>query len=349
MAEDLPHVHQQIPKTWAKVRVELEKLRFRNIIPLNEFLDLCALDENGGMSKERALFCSSYLHDIGACLHYQQFPALKRFVIVRNEWATEAVYRVMDDKIVGQNHGHFTRIDLERIWKPSLEDMNSGDYFGYEDYQPELLELMHRFKLCYPLRNGEEFVAPHLLPTKKENDPSWQPDEDLQFEIEYDFMPLALFSRFVVSRYEDIAGNNRNLVWSNEVFFNWDDDAMANVSLPSRAGKKALVFKVKGGDPISRKLLLTSLLRDLKKLHSETPGIVAEERIPCICESCNKSINPTFYPYSKLKSRKENNKRTIECDNPPFREISIDDLLGNVFLNDGTYKDKEQGAEINLD
>ena len=71
LAEDLPHVHQSIPKSWANVRRALEGLRRRNVIPLTEYLELCARPEHGGMDRERAMFCSAYLHDIGACLHYQ--------------------------------------------------------------------------------------------------------------------------------------------------------------------------------------------------------------------------------------------------------------------------------------
>jgi len=332
LAEDLPHVHQSIPKSWANVRRALEKIRHQNIITLDKYLEICALEENGSMDEKRALSCSLYLHDIGVCLHYPEkdFPALHRFVIVRNEWATEAVYRVMDDPKVNSQQGRFDMDDMRRIWQPTQEDIAQKENFRYERYIPELLELMRNFKLCYPLKDGKSYVAPSLLPIKKETEQQWKPDHDLQFEMEYDFMPPALFSRFVVSRYEDIAGENRDQVWKDEVFFQWDN-ARANVSQPSRAGKKVIVFKVQGKDLESRKLLLTSLLRDLTTLHKETPGIKVEEKIPCICDACKDSDAPTFYKYSQLKTRKDNQKKTIECEKPPFAEVDIDELLGNIF------------------
>jgi len=332
LAEDLPLVHQTIPKTWANVRRDLEKLRSKNIIRLEEYLDICTKTENGEMDRERALHCSAYLHDIGVCLHYQTFPSLRRYLIVKNEWATEAVYRVMDDPEVNKAHGKFGLDDLARIWKPTQEDLERGEDFRYEDYQMELLELMREFKLCYPLRlNAREFVTPHLLPTKQEGAQKWLPDNDLQFEVEYDFMPPGLFSRFVVSRYEDIAGENRDLVWRDEVFFQWDN-ATANVSLPSRAGKKAIVFKVQGSDPEERKLMLTSLLRDLKKLHAETPGIAAEERIPCICQKCSASEEKQFFEHSILKDFLKEGDDAIQCQKSR-KMVSVSALLGNVFSN----------------
>lgn len=337
LSEDLPLVHQTIPKTWANVRRELEQLRHRNIISLQEYLDICAKPDNGEMDKERALHCSAYLHDIGVCLHYQGFPSLRRYLIVKNEWATEAVYRVMDDPEVNRRHGHFSTDDLARIWKPTKEDLERGEDFRFEDYQTELLELMRKFKLCYPLlKNPDEFVAPHLLPTKQEKDKKWIPDNDLQFEVEYDFMPPGLFSRFVVSRYEDIAGDNRDLVWRDEVFFQWDN-ATANASLPSRAGKKAIVFRVQGGDMEERKLMLTSLLRDLKKLHAETPGILAEERIPCICPRCSQTEqDKQFFEYSVLKGFREAGDDDIQCQKSR-KMVSVNALLGNIFSNASNF------------
>jgi GTPase SAR1 family protein len=339
LAEDLPLVHQTIPKTWANVRRELEQLRSRNIISLEKYLDICAKPDNGEMDRDRALHCSAYLHDIGVCLHYQDFPSLKRHIIVKNEWATEAVYRVMDDPEVNKAHGHFDLDDLSRIWKPTAKDLARGEDFRYEEYQPELLELMRKFKLCYPLlKNEEEFVAPHLLPTKQEKDKKWISDNDLQFEMEYDFMPPGLFSRFIVSRYKDIAGENREFVWRDEVFFQWKE-VTANVSLPSRAGKKAIVFKVKGNDAENRKFFLTWLIEDLKKLHAETPGILAEERIPCICAKCSQTeSDKQFFEHSVLKDFLKEDVADIQCQKGK-KMVSVSALLGNIFSTEKADKE----------
>ncbi|MFN0036657.1 MAG: COR domain-containing protein [Saprospiraceae bacterium] len=344
LAEDLPTVLQIIPKSWANVRRALEKIRYRNIIPLDEYLEICAQEENGGMDESRALHCSLYLHDIGVCLHYPEkdFPGLHRFVIVRNEWATEAVYRVMEDKTVNDQHGRFNLDDMRRIWQPRQEDIEQGENFRYERYRPELLELMRNFKLCYPLKDGESYVAPSLLPVKQEDDLRWNADQDLQFEVEYDFMPPALFSRFVVSRYEDIGGDNRNQVWKDEVFFQWEN-ARANVSVPSRVGKNAIVFKVQGKDLEARKLLLTSLLRDLTELHKETPGIKVEERIPCICVRCSATQeDKQFFEHTVLKEFQAAGDDEIQCQKSR-KMVSVNALLGNIFsTREGIGEDDSQ-------
>ena len=73
---------------------------------------------------------SGYLHDLGACLHFQEDPVLKKTVIINPEWGTGAVYKVLDNNSVIGNLGKFTRSDLEMIWS---EDK-------YVDMQDELLQ-----------------------------------------------------------------------------------------------------------------------------------------------------------------------------------------------------------------
>ena len=69
---------------------------------------------------------------------------LARTVILQNTWATEAVFRVLDDEIVKAHLGRFDNADCARLWRDS----------AYADMHPELLALMQRFEVCYELRSA---------------------------------------------------------------------------------------------------------------------------------------------------------------------------------------------------
>jgi len=69
LASRLPHVHEEIPKSWGNVRRTLAARREEQVISMREFLKICAEPDNGSMDRERALRCSAYLHDIGVILH----------------------------------------------------------------------------------------------------------------------------------------------------------------------------------------------------------------------------------------------------------------------------------------
>jgi GTPase SAR1 family protein len=205
LANQLPHTRMEYPANWANIRAELEKRRNENYLSLAEYLKICKdLDLP---ERESALILSSVLHQIGVCLHYQKSELLRQHVILKNEWATDAVYKILDDPIViDEKKGFFDWSDLRRIW--------SND--SYVDMQPQLLELMCEFKMAYPLPNQKEYVTPFLLPGTAPQDWDFPAGEAIEVRVEYEFLPKALLTQFIVSRHTDI-DRGRTLVWREGV------------------------------------------------------------------------------------------------------------------------------------
>ena len=114
--QNLPHIQETLPKTWVTVRQALEN-DTRNYISLQEYFDIC--QANGFTRLEDKLQLSGYLHDLGVCLHFQdkEESPLYKTVILKPEWGTYAVYKVLDNNRVIDNQGHFTRNDLKNIWQ----------------------------------------------------------------------------------------------------------------------------------------------------------------------------------------------------------------------------------------
>ena len=129
--QKLPHVGDVVPAQWVAIRSELEKIKERQpYISQKEYFQLYAhyLEED----RSKALQLSQYFHDLGVFLHFQDDPLLQRYVILQNDWATEAVFKVLDDEPTKADKGYFTRADCQRIWAHST----------YEEMHPELLALM---------------------------------------------------------------------------------------------------------------------------------------------------------------------------------------------------------------
>ena len=204
----LPHIGQTLPKTWIKVRQVLEN-NSRNYISLQEYLDIC---ENNGFTKlEDKLQLSGYLHDLGVCLHFQdeEDSLLYKTIILKPEWGTDAVYKVLDNQKVIDNQGHFTRNDLKEIWHEEKYKLMRG----------ELLELMKKFELCYETpENKDNFIAPQLL-TKEEPEYEWNNEGNLVLSYTYNnFMPKGIIIRFIVIMHQYI--EQHKYVWRNGVILN---------------------------------------------------------------------------------------------------------------------------------
>ncbi|MBK6995560.1 MAG: leucine-rich repeat domain-containing protein [Lewinellaceae bacterium] len=167
-AQTLPHIRQPVPRSWAAIREGLSlRKTSENFIHINEYLQTC--DKQGVTESKDALILSRYFHDIGVFLHFQDNETLKKWVILRNEWATDAVYRVLDDAEIILQKGHFNPEDLQRIWHAK----------EYEYMRDALLELMKEFRLCYPKPDGQRYIAPSLLPTVPAKY-DWPKDSDEQ-------------------------------------------------------------------------------------------------------------------------------------------------------------------------
>ncbi|MCC6459273.1 MAG: hypothetical protein IT260_02305, partial [Saprospiraceae bacterium] len=317
LAQTLPHTRHEFPNSWAAVRHELEQRRDEQFISLAEYLNVCR--RHGLPERHSALVLSSVLHKIGVCLHYQQSDLLKQIVILKNEWATEAVYKILEDPAVaGVKKGFFERADLDRIWS---ED-------AYCDMRPQLLELMQQFKMAYPLPGQQAFVTPPLLPPAPPADWQWPEADALEFYIEYEFLPKALLTQFIVTRHADI-DQGKTLVWRNGVVLRWPGEALAEVSKTKLQGRDAFYIRSQGRD---RKGLLTVILKTFRDLHAEYRGIRWEEKVPCPCAGCREGANKQHYfDFENLKNRLEKGRRQVECDKS-LEELEVLPLLENHFV-----------------
>ena len=178
--ENLPHVGNKLPKTWIDIRKELEDLN-KNYINYIEYEDIC---KEYDLNEEKSMFLSRYYHDLGVFLNFSDNPILKEIIFLKPEWATDAVYKVLDTKEILLKKGKFNLTDIELIWK------------GYPKTQHKnLLELMKKFELCFKIPEIEEYIIPELL-SQERTDFNWEYEDNLQFEYQYDFMPAGIMPRF---------------------------------------------------------------------------------------------------------------------------------------------------------
>lgn len=315
LAQTLPHTKQPFPASWVAVREVLNARRNEQYLSLQEYLDICR--QNGLPERESALVLSSVLHKVGDCLHYQKSPLLRQFIILKNEWATDAVYKILDDEIVGSvKHGFFDLADLERIWcNPE-----------YEDMRPQLLELMKQFKLAYQLPGKEEYVTPPLLPPARPDNFAWPDGDSLELYIDYEFMPKVILTQFIVTRHADIA-QDRTLVWRHGVVLEWAGEALAEISKTRLQGRDAFYIRTQGK---SRKELMTVVVKTFRELHKDYKGIKFKELVPCA--GCRSGENQQWYfDFRDLGTRLEKRRYEVEC--PKSLEIvSVLKLLENMFV-----------------
>ena len=312
-AQKLPHIGDAVPRTWVRVREDIEKERQqRPYISDERYREICA--SHGIINEVEQSDLSRYFHDLGVFLHFQENPLLRRDVFLQNEWVTNAVYKILDDpEIAVKKRGRFDKNDLARLWKEGY----------YAKRRDELLALMLLFELCYQVQDTEIYVALQLLPGDV---PKYDLGKDipLQLKYEYAFMPKGLLHRLIVRLHPYIA-QGQSAVWSGGVVL---EHTSAQADIIESLDRRQISVRAVG---VHAKELVTIINYEVEKLH-RTYGkrLTVEAKIPCKCRICKTNNMPHFYDKKDLDNRLMKGKATVEC-RVSFDNVNVQVLLDGVF------------------
>ncbi|MCC5667175.1 leucine-rich repeat domain-containing protein [Nostoc sp. CHAB 5784] len=307
---NLDHVGTPLPKLWVRVRAVLEN-NSRNYISVEEYFNLCRV--NNLTDRKDMLRLSSYLHDLGVCLHFQDDSTLKHYVILKPEWATTAVYKVLDNQTVKENLGCFTKDDLKNIWQ-------DGEY---ADMRDELLQLMMQFKLCYEIRDRPgTYIAPQLLSIEKA-DYTWEDPHNLILRYTYTFMPKGILTRFIVETHPWI--EQQKLVWKSGVVLNKDQ---TRAEIIENYNQREIKICVAGN---RTKELMAVITHELEKIHNSYERLQYQTLVPCNCEKCEGSQTSYSYPLNELREFLNNSAYQIQC-RKSYKMVDVRKLIDDVML-----------------
>jgi internalin A len=314
-AANLSHVGDELPSRWIKVREEIEALAAsKPYISVEKYFEIYS----GRIVRDeaKALRLSRYLHDLGVFLHFQDDPLLGRTVILRNEWATNAAFRILDDEEIRKRMGRFNRDDCARLWKDS----------EYAQMHPELLALMQNFELCYELRDSGQtsWLAPQLLPpAKPEGLGNWAGPKDLILRYKYEFLPKGIISRLTVRLHRFVKDPEK--AWTTGVIFERDHAAAMVEILP-----KGNEIELRARGP-EHKALLSVIAADLDALNDSFKGLrdKVDKHIPCNCKVCRLSSMPQFFEQKALVRRKEHGILKVQCE-ISFEDVDVIEVLDGI-------------------
>ena len=303
----LDHIGIKLPASFPRIREKLEQLA-NNYISEDELKNVCRSE--GIFDEKDFELLSDVFHKIGVFLHFREDNCLRNLVILKHEWATDAVYKVLDNGLVKDiNKGRFTESDARDIWS---DDKYSGKYY-------ELLMLMKKFNVAYEIKNSPNYVVPHLLPFSKP-EYEWVSVGNITLKYLYKFMPKGLVNRFTVEMYDYIY---KNIVWKEGVII-FRDNTFAEII--ERWHDREIQIRVRGQFKKEFLTLITEKFKEIHKPYRTKPELL----IPCNCKICASSEIPHFYQYNKLRDFLSNGRNEVQCDNPPYETLKIEPLIEDV-------------------
>jgi internalin A len=255
----------------------------------------------------------NYLHDLGKILYFQDDYVLSNLIVLKPNWVTKAISRVLADEATKRKQGLLLHSDLPRIWALDEEG---------QPYEPHLypifLRLMERFYLSYQIEadalgeHSTRSLIPQLLPYQPPNSlsiwPKSPPEGQTQVEMVYhfDFVPPGIMSWFIVRTHRF----SRDLHWREGVLLAYEGhQARAELNPMQRE----LRLLVQGSLPQN---FFTILMNTMDIILARFEGLNVERKIPCICHWQNEEAEPCpyFYRYESLVRRMEAKQYKVQCD-----------------------------------
>ncbi|BBC26112.1 COR domain-containing protein [Pseudanabaena sp. ABRG5-3] len=297
--EDLLPNGIPFPNSWLKIRYALEN-DGRNYISYSQYEEICRLHQIS--DPQEMLDISDLLHRLGICLHFQKDPILRHRLILKPNWGTAAVYKILDNEKVKKELGQFCNADLDNIWRDAQ----------YATMRHELLQLMKEFKVCYEIPNHRgNYIAPHLL----QKDPphyGWDNSQNLILRYRYKiFMPKGILSRFIVEMHpkiENVSDPDLALVWKYGVVLNRGN---TRAEITERTHDREIRIRLSGS---GQRDFLTIINNEFEKIHDRFEDrLEYDTLIPCNCTKCKTLPEPYTYTLKRLNQYVEQRRLTIEC------------------------------------
>jgi internalin A len=314
---------QPWPRRWLEVEQQLQG-RPEHHIDAHIYTECCTSKD---VDTEVAMgTLGDYLHDLGKMLYFRDDPVLSNFVVLKPNWVTKAISRVLTDEQTRAAYGVLSHAALPRIWAHDDDDQL------YEPYlYPVFLRLMERFDLSYqidpqrPGRSSTQSLVPQLLPYQPPaNLPPWPTtpitgQAHVEMCYRFDFVPAGIMPWFIVRTHP----YTQNMHWQEGVVLQYQDH-QARVELQ----KRELRLAVWGVQPHN---FFTILMHTLESILSRFEGLHVQREVPCICHEQSGATDPCprFYRYQDLERRMEAGRHEAECPDS-FQLVSVPQLLYGI-------------------
>ena len=318
--ENLPNFGKPVPKSWSKVRnALLSKSELDAYMSFQSFKTLCkGLLPDHFKKEEDIEDCCNFLHNIGTILWYSKTEELKNWVILKPEWAMNAVYQIIDDNDIQNNKGYIRPDDFTKLW----------NYKSNEEHII-LKKMLETFKIAFPTKHS---IGQYILPARLRSMPpekKWKAKKNsLHLEYKFEFMPKGVVNQLSAELSRYIQDNE---VWNDAVNLTVND---TKSQIIEDSYNRKLTITSKGNEARSMNVLV---MNSLKNIIESYKGVKEEIYVKCTCRTCRQSEEPTTFSYGKLCEWSKN-RDTVIC-NDSGESLKISNLLYNVgFEKKGTQQ-----------
>ena len=331
----LPGIERQIPESWHIVKSAMETFKeTHNVIEKNIYEDECEKAGVLGSPLQTALL--KILNSIGTVIAYPNDFRLKLTQILKPEWVTNAVYKIV--RSPAKNPGLYTEEAISEILKD-----------GYSHAQQQwLIDLLIKFELGFRLSSSSDLLIPMRLPSVMPEFDKTRYKQGLNIRFNYHRVGLLKSNVLpqLIVRMHPYVDENTTKYWRHGLFLAHGE--CQGVIISDEPNQCIDVYlSTRNEDARS---LLQWLRSNLKKIEhsqiqaSENDALPFKEEITIYD---NNYITPIGYVnYEKVERAHKKGKKTIEVEVQYPETGKVDDIDIGVAQLLGLYKAPELSYSI---
>lgn len=305
---------------WSNKRIAIKEIVEKiesDYVDYDYFHSICI---DNGLSVEEIPYFVEQLHDLGTFMHFKNNDLLKSLIIINPEWATDAVYFVLDDEKAASRNGKLTLADYKRAWKNETK---------YNNMFMELIALMQEFKLCFNTNDGTNYIVPQLLSASAVNYDPFEDSNTYEVIYSYKFMPAGIIEYFIC--------DNSNLIvedsyWKYGCILQFDPGTRALVFISPLESSDEIIVRIEGGSKNKKNKALTIIENSLNKINKRFDNLGLSTRSRC---NCNCAVR-CYFSAEMIDDFEQFGIRNVRCKQRQFeyRLVPIDFLSSRSLNND---------------
>ncbi len=213
-----------------------------------------------------------FLHDLGVVLAFRKLE-LHDTQVINPLWLTNAVYRIINSKLVAGKKGYLHLSDLDVI----LNDPTYA-HVGFKYPRNKFLyivKIMQEFELCYRIAE-DVFIVPDLLTVEEQPVPGFDYAAALRFVLQYDFLPASVLPRFMVQLHTRIVEGEQ---WRTGAALT-DPIFKSKAVVKADRDEKRLYLWVNGPDRDNRRNFFNFIRKTLHDIHNSFEKLTVTELVP---------------------------------------------------------------------
>jgi small GTP-binding protein len=187
-AAELKYMGIGRPKSWINSSSEIKNTSGYHITKA----ELKTIFQNNGVSLESYESLAGYLHDLGEILYYPDEDELSDTIIIKPEWVSKQIAKILDSDELGHNEGFLDKKHLQELWNDISTNMHN-----------KLITLMEKFDLSYKTKDDKEIsliVEKLKYEENKEYNNLWNQfnsKNQISFKYQLDTIPAGIPTWFI--------------------------------------------------------------------------------------------------------------------------------------------------------